>query len=79
MEIRTVTSYHVPSIGRAAETDLVAFALDHVLHHGRSIREARRSLTKFMTIIIVALSLEALVLVFETKQEQVGRAAPRCR
>ena len=36
------------------------------------IREARRSLTKFMTIIIVALSLEALVLVFETKQEQVS-------
>ena len=38
----------------------------------RSMREARRSLTKFMTIIIVALSLEALVLVFETKQEQVS-------
>ena len=38
----------------------------------RSIREARRSLTKFMTIIIVALSLEALVLVFETKHEQVS-------
>jgi hypothetical protein len=38
----------------------------------RSIREARRSLTKFMAIIIVAMSLEALVLVFETKQEQVS-------
>jgi len=46
---------------------------EEVLHDRelRSIREARRSLTKFMTIIIVALSLEALVLVFETKQEQV--------
>jgi hypothetical protein len=38
----------------------------------RSIREARRSLTKFMTIIIIATSLEALVIVFETKQEVVS-------
>jgi hypothetical protein len=47
---------------------------EEVLHDRelRSIREARRSLTKFMTIIIVALSLESLVLVFETKQEQVS-------
>lgn len=30
-----------------------------------SPREARRSLTKFMTIIVVAFSLEALVMVFE--------------
>jgi hypothetical protein len=37
----------------------------------RSIREARRSLTKFMTIIIIAISLEALVIVFEAKQEQM--------
>lgn len=37
----------------------------------RSIREARRSLTKFMTIIIIATSLEALVSVFETTQEKV--------
>ena len=38
----------------------------------RSVREARRSLTKFMTIIIIATSLEALVIVFETKQELVS-------
>jgi hypothetical protein len=38
----------------------------------RSLREARRSLTKFMTIIIIATSLEALVIVFETKQELVS-------
>jgi hypothetical protein len=38
----------------------------------RSVREARRSLTKFMTIIIIAASLEALVIVFETKQEVVS-------
>lgn len=31
----------------------------------RSPREARRSLTKFMTIIVIAFSLEALVMVFE--------------
>jgi len=37
----------------------------------RSIREARQSLTKFMTIIIIAISLEALVLVFEAKQERM--------
>jgi hypothetical protein len=47
---------------------------EEVLHDRelRSMREARRSLTKFMTIIIVATSLEALVLVFEMKQEQVS-------
>lgn len=33
----------------------------------RSPREARRSLTKFMTIIIVAFSLESLVMVFESR------------
>lgn len=37
----------------------------------RSAAEARRSLTKFMTIIIIATSLESLVLVFETKQGKV--------
>jgi len=37
----------------------------------RSIREARQSLTKFMTIIIIAISLEALVIVFEAKQERM--------
>jgi heme/copper-type cytochrome/quinol oxidase subunit 4 len=37
----------------------------------RSIREARKSLTKFMTIIIIAVSLEALVIVFEAKQERM--------
>jgi hypothetical protein len=38
----------------------------------RSIREVRRSLTKFMSIIIIATSLEALVIVFETKQEMIS-------
>jgi hypothetical protein len=37
----------------------------------RSIREARQSLTKFMTLIIIAISLEALVLIFEAKQERI--------
>jgi hypothetical protein len=34
----------------------------------RSARESRRSLTKFITIIVIALSLEALVMVFEASQ-----------
>lgn len=34
----------------------------------RSPREARRSLTKFMTIIVVAFSLEALVMVFDARR-----------
>jgi hypothetical protein len=38
----------------------------------RSVLEARRSLTKFLTIIIITLSLEAIVLVFETKLERVA-------
>lgn len=38
----------------------------------RSVLEARRSLTKFFTIIIITLSLEAIVLVFETKLEHVA-------
>jgi hypothetical protein len=38
----------------------------------RSILEARRALTKFFTIIVIVLSLEAIVLVFETKLEAVS-------
>lgn len=38
----------------------------------RSLIESRRSLTKFLTIIIIALSLEAIVLVFETKLERLA-------
>lgn len=38
----------------------------------RSMVEARRSLTKFFTIIIITLSLEAIVLVFETKLERIS-------
>ena len=36
----------------------------------RSPGEARRSLTKFMTIIIIALSLEAVVGIFEVGREK---------
>jgi hypothetical protein len=38
----------------------------------RSVLEARRSLTKFFTIIVIVLSLEAIVLVFETKLEAIS-------
>jgi hypothetical protein len=40
----------------------------------RSPREARRSLTKFMTIIVVAFSLEALVMVFEAHRTNAQEA-----
>ena len=38
----------------------------------RSARESRRSLTKFITIIIIALSLEVLVMVFEAARESMA-------
>jgi hypothetical protein len=38
----------------------------------RSILEARRSLTKFFTIVVIVLSLESIVLVFETKLEAIS-------
>ena len=40
----------------------------------RSPREARRSLTKFITIIVVAFSLEALVMVFEANRTNAQHA-----
>jgi hypothetical protein len=39
----------------------------------RTVPEARRSLTKFMSIIIIAIFLEALVLVVETKFEEIEK------
>lgn len=38
----------------------------------RSAVESRRSLTKFITIIVIAMSLEALVMVFEAGRGDVG-------
>jgi hypothetical protein len=40
----------------------------------RSAVEARRSLTKFITIIVIAASLEALVMVFETSRTDVSQS-----
>jgi hypothetical protein len=40
----------------------------------RSAVEARRSLTKFITIIVIAVSLEALVMVFEAGRTEIERA-----
>jgi hypothetical protein len=40
----------------------------------RSAVEARRSLTKFITIIVIAASLEALVMVFETSRTDVTKS-----
>lgn len=40
----------------------------------RSPRESRRSLTKFVTILVIAASLEALVMVFKTNREGIELA-----
>jgi hypothetical protein len=40
----------------------------------RSSRESRRSITKFITIIVIAASLEALVMVFEASREGIQYA-----
>lgn len=40
----------------------------------RSAVEARRSLTKFITIVVIAASLEALVMTFETSRTDVTKA-----
>ncbi|MCF3931824.1 GNAT family acetyltransferase [Acuticoccus sp. M5D2P5] len=37
----------------------------------RSTRESRRSITKFITIIVIAASLEALVMVFQATREGI--------
>lgn len=41
----------------------------------RSPRESRRSLTKFVTIIVIAASLEALVMVFKASRTQISDAS----
>jgi len=38
----------------------------------RSTRESRRSITKFITIIVIAASLEALVMVFKTSRDSIS-------
>jgi hypothetical protein len=38
-----------------------------------SVREARYSLTKFVTLIIIVISIEAIVFIFEAKSEPQGR------
>lgn len=40
----------------------------------RSSMESRRSITKFTTIIVIAMSLEALVMVFKTSSDDVTQA-----
>src|SRR5690606_5557583 len=40
----------------------------------RSSTESRRSITKFITIIVIAASLEALVMVFKTSSESIQLA-----
>lgn len=56
-----------------AVIDLAKFVLEEYVLNTRQLRsmpEARRSLTKFMTIIIIAFSLESLVATFEVGREE---------
>jgi hypothetical protein len=53
--------------------DVAKFVVEENVLRERELRsqgEARRSLTKFMTIIIIALSLEAVVGIFEAGREK---------
>jgi hypothetical protein len=54
--------------------DLSKFVVEEYVLHDRelpALPEARRSLTKFMTIIIIALALESLVATFEVSREKL--------
>lgn len=56
-----------------AVIDLSKFVLEEYVLHTRqlgALPEARQSLTKFMTIIIIAFALEALVVTFEIAREK---------
>jgi hypothetical protein len=56
-----------------AIADVAKFVVEENVVRDRELRspgEARRSLTKFMTIIIIALSLEAVVGIFEAGREK---------
>ncbi|HEV7260226.1 MAG TPA: GNAT family acetyltransferase [Bosea sp. (in: a-proteobacteria)] len=58
-----------------AVADVGKFLFEEEVVADRELRrpsEARGSLTKFMTIMIVALSLEALVLIAKTSRETMG-------
>jgi hypothetical protein len=60
-------------IGSLAIVDVAKFVIEENVVREREMRspaEARRSLTKFMTIIIIALSLEAVVGIFEAGREK---------
>jgi uncharacterized protein YqgC (DUF456 family) len=54
--------------------DLSKFVLEEYVLHSRQLRslpEARQSLTKFMTIVIIAFALEALVTTFEVGRDKM--------
>ena len=54
--------------------DVAKFLVDEEISRDkemRSAREARQTLTKFMTIVIIVLSLEGIVYVFEAGKEDI--------
>ncbi|MBK3802430.1 hypothetical protein GAY33_25005 [Azospirillum brasilense] len=55
--------------------EIAKYLYEEELEHDRELRhadEARRTLTKFLTTIIIAASLEGLVLVFEARTSQMS-------
>lgn len=55
--------------------EIAKYLYEEELEHDRELRhadEARRTLTKFLTTIIIAASLEGLVLVFEARTSEIA-------
>lgn len=73
-EIAILESSGLVIIGIAMVETAKFFAEEEILRRKelRSAVESRRSLTKFITILIIAAALEALVMVFETSRSQVS-------
>ena len=75
-----VTAAMLDSVGliivSLAVFDLAKFLFEEEILRDRelrSIRETRRTLTKFITIITIATSLEALVFIFKTGRQDVEK------
>lgn len=60
-----------------AIVETAKFFLEEEVQRDRELRsagESRRSLTKFMTILVIAASLEALVMIFEASRSEEGNS-----
>ena len=71
--VQDVLGYVIVAI---AVFDVAKYIFEDEVRRGnerRSAAEARRSLTKFLSTIVIALFLEALVVVFKTAREDVSQ------